>query len=305
MRASSEIERCSSNAPFTPDPEWEALSEQCQNSLQILQGPLTLPTSHELKLIGLLQPGWQKLIRRTSYQLINPWDGVAMAKVLQFTYQHTRSLQVLDFMTHPRTTDFYEILRFSSYPAVAGVLSQPGNWNLPDSREQVIIVSPLIYRHHDTNSNPRINIGKINSLRAFTSAQPGKPSVFRESNITRSWFELFIGRHSDVEEHKALETSAFSQDYHGNIRVDTSFITVRSHPTNPQRQLAWRSHDNVRSVANVMVNQGIPEYAGAEFGPHHEIWDFLENGDMIGLHACPQGGVQDVPPVRLELKTEV
>jgi hypothetical protein len=46
--------------------------------------------------------------------------------------------------------------------------------------------------------------------------------------------------------------------------------------------LIWQSHTNFLRTKDYEFQRGI------EFGPEHEIWDYLDEGDVIGVYVCAQ-----------------
>jgi hypothetical protein len=55
-------------------------------------------------------------------------------------------------------------------------------------------------------------------------------------------------------------------------------------PEKVEEQLRWRSHENALQGSDYAVRKGI------FFTPDHEIWRYLEPGDVITVLACAQFG---------------
>jgi hypothetical protein len=56
------------------------------------------------------------------------------------------------------------------------------------------------------------------------------------------------------------------------------------HPERVEEQLRWRSHENA------LHGNGYEDREGSLFTPDHEMWQYLEPGDVIIVKACAQFG---------------
>jgi hypothetical protein len=59
-------------------------------------------------------------------------------------------------------------------------------------------------------------------------------------------------------------------------------LEPKLHPADPSRALIWHSHNNI------LAERSFSKRVGHVFTETHEIWDYLAEGDVIGVRACAQ-----------------
>lgn len=140
----------------------------------------------------------------------------------------------------------------------------------------VLVTLPVV---KTGSSNPPakascLKIGQRNWIRAVTrSRDQGWTTHAHEGS--QSWFEIGLGTPSSAT--SSGPTKGASRRAR---RKDAPPIEIRAHPTEKGRELVWKSHHNAMAVPEVR------DYAGCEFGPDHEMWDYTRDGDVVLLRAC-------------------
>lgn len=77
-------------------------------------------------------------------------------------------------------------------------------------------------------------------------------------------------------------------------------ISICPDPMNVTQELVWHSHGNPIGVDNMAEHEGI------ELEPDHQLWDLLQDGDVIFVRACAQfgGWSNHMERVRLQWKVD-
>jgi hypothetical protein len=55
---------------------------------------------------------------------------------------------------------------------------------------------------------------------------------------------------------------------------------VKHYPEDANKPLRWKSHHNA------LASSGLVTQDGETFGPDHELWGYLTEGDVIAVYAC-------------------
>lgn len=283
------IEGCAVGPPLVFDPEWDTLLKQRQICLDVLQLKYRLPTSSDLRLIEHWQLDVQNLSSVRHYgRNADYWSE----RFFMIFHNHNCSEQVFGSPSEPGTLVSYHQF------ITPGPLDRGTVYRFPPFADgsRPIFVSPLIYKSSDTmRASSDIITGKVNSLRAAICPHKEGASATRQHNSqpssTQTRIDVCIGRDrpNDSAPFKGMWLS-------GSIEICL-------HPIHRAQELAWSFYINT-PLEKSTAKQDSPKHASIQLGPDHEIWSYLEDGDIIMLRAWPQHEGWPSPLVHLELTTQ-
>lgn len=174
------IEGCVVEPPLFFNPEWDALSKQCQICFDVLQLKLRLPKSFELRLMEHWQLDPQKISTVIPYHAI--WDQRSL-RFFMFVHYHQRSEQAFALPSEPSTLVSYH--QFTApHPRKHGIAL---GWNPFADGSRPIFVSPLIYKRGDTiRESSAIITGTVSRLTATLCTHSGLSSAARHHTLQPS-----------------------------------------------------------------------------------------------------------------------
>lgn len=294
--ASTFIEQCNTDPPLHFDHDWHALSQQREVCLEILRGSQTLPTSFDLQFIEHLQLDSQQPLSARPYWII---FRAMLAKILVLSHHYQRYDQGSNIPPGSGPLTSYEIVGVNTSLSISETLLGVVRTERFLNKPHIICVSPPIVKGRKAMSTHEdINIGKISSLRAsvFTTNQESSRRLSQQES-NQSQVEVCIGRNP-----RSPSQYWWAQSF--KPLIVTSWILVPQRPVNILQQLPWTSHSNAPPVTR-MAESGTTEHVSVQFGPDHELWDLLQDGDIILLRAWPQSADWIPPVVHLELRTRL